>query len=143
MLHQVSAIADKKRLVKKKALILEDDENIRALFAHIVRRRGYEVVGYPDPTVCPLSRTSRCACPADSPCADVVITDLHMPNVTGLEFIAAQKEKGCRVGNIALITADPSGSDVDAATELGCRAFTKPVSVAQINEWLDECEQRS
>ena len=48
---------------------------------------GYEVLAFPDPGVCPLHTLAHCQCPRSTICADMVISDVNMLSVSGLDFI--------------------------------------------------------
>jgi hypothetical protein len=65
-----------------------------------------------------------------------------MPNITGLEFVENQIKKGCKVKNVALISGAWSESDLEYTQRLGCQPFHKPFTIDEINEWLDECENK-
>jgi CheY-like chemotaxis protein len=59
--------------------------------------RGYEVMSYAAPFLCPLYLLDgSCQCPTQRACCDIIITDLRMPKLSGLEFIGNQKKKNAR-----------------------------------------------
>lgn len=66
----------------------------------------------------------------------VVIVDLHMPDMTGLEVLSFWRKRGG--GPRALIVStDVSARDREKATELGAHAFLeKPVTVAALTAAL-------
>ena len=127
--------------MKLRAFLFEDDLLVRSLLQMLLEHRGYEVVAFSDPALCPLHPAPACQCPPGQTCADVILSDLQMPNVHGLEFAERQLEKGCKCQHRALMSGAWSEADRARAQELGCRVFDKPVSSEQLQDWLDEVEQ--
>ena len=125
-----------------RVFVFEDDDIIRSLLWEILDRRGYEVFTFPDPGSCPLHLASGCLCPVEEACGDIIISDLRMPNMSGLEFVQNQMKKGCKLKNVALISGAWSDTDLQSARRLGCQPFQKPFKIDEINTWLDECERK-
>lgn len=123
--------------VQPRALVFEDDEGVGAMLSSALRGRGYEVYLFADPQLCPLSESNLCY----TACADVLISDLSMRAVSGLEFVENQARKGCKIRNVALLSASWPNDDREHAERLGCRTFPKPVHLREIYAWLDECER--
>jgi len=128
--------------MKIRALVFDDDEVLRELISSVLQRQGYEVYDFPEPGFCPLFLVRECPCPVSHICADTIMTDLNMPNITGLEFIENQIKRGCKVRNIALISGDWSEPEMYRAHELGCMTFSKPLRIAELIAWLNQCEKR-
>jgi len=128
--------------VKIRALIFDDSEIIRDLLTRLLEKRGYEVFGFEDPALCVLHQAGRCLCPSDQLCSDIIISDINMYTVSGLELVDELLRNGCQVKNIALM----SGSWLDFhkfyARKLGCKTFTKPFGIGEVEDWLQECEKR-
>ena len=125
-----------------RAILFDDEENIRRLLEILLKRRGYDVLTYRDPSLCPLQHSHDCQCGKEQVCADVVITDIDMPNVSGLDFVDGQKRKGCRIENIAILSGRWSEMTMKRARDLGCAVFEKPVALSVLADWLDKCEAR-
>lgn len=125
-----------------RVLIFDDDESIRDLLWRYFDHRGYEVFTFPNPRSCPICEASICDCPVGESCADLIITDLNMPFMKGLDFIEQQLSKGCKVKNLALITGDLIASDGRRAERLGMRVFKKPFRLKDIEQWVSEAEQK-
>ena len=74
--------------------------------------------------------------------ADVVVTDLKMPKLNGLELLQQLKRIDPLL-NVVVITAYPS---VDGAVEAmrcgACDFITKPFDIAQVQAILYRCQQR-
>ncbi len=128
--------------MRLRAYVFDDDENIRTLLSTILTNRGYEVEVFADPRLCPLALEENCACPHGSACCDIIISDLHMPRTSGLDFLEIRKRKGCKVENMAMISGGWTKDLQQRAAELGCKTFDKPFLISALNEWLAECERR-
>ncbi len=74
-------------------ILLDDNEVILSVLSEILVHRGYEVFSFSDPSICPLQITPECRCNANQTCTDIIISDLDMPNMTGLGFIENQKKE--------------------------------------------------
>ncbi len=127
--------------MKKRVLILDDDDIIRSMLWGVFDRRGYEVFTYSDPSYCPLYLAPGCKCTREEACADIIVSDLDMPNVKGLDFVESQLQKGCRCQAIALISGSWSDEDLRRAQRINCKVFAKPFHVEQIAQWLEEVEK--
>jgi len=126
--------------VKLRALIFADQSEMCELLGSVLARRGYEVFTYPEPGLCPLKARPQCRCPADTVCADVILSDVQMPGGNGIDFVQTLLEKGCHQPHIALMSGSWSQSDIKRAARLGCKLFKKPFHLAEVNEWLDQIE---
>jgi CheY-like chemotaxis protein len=67
----------------KRILLVDDSQDTLDALAAILRRRGYEVA-------CAASPHAALAC-VERCCFDVVVTDLKMPDMDGLEFVRRLK----------------------------------------------------
>ena len=130
-----------KTAIKLRVILLEDRDSIRRLFAEIFNDRGYETFEFSNPAICPLQMMPECRCGENQTCTDVIVSDLNMPNVTGLKFIENQKKKNCKCKHVALVSANWTEQDWSRARELGCKTFTKPFFFKEFENWLDEVEK--
>ena len=74
--------------------------------------------------------------------ADVVITDIKMPRVNGLELVEELKRLDPLV-NVVVITAYPSVEGAVQAMKIGaCDFLTKPFELAHVQTILYRCRQR-
>jgi CheY-like chemotaxis protein len=126
--------------VKRRAYVLEDEPVIRAILAFIFDQRGYEVFTYPDPTLCPLNGIGHCPCPIGAVCADVIVSDIQMPRVNGIDFIQRLIGTGCKSTHIAMMSGSWTDHDLVRAEELGCKILRKPFDVPNLFKWLEEVE---
>lgn len=118
-------------------LVFDDDPAIRQVFQTLCDHRGYEVLTFAEPGLCPLHVNHRCQCEAGTTCADIIISDLQMPNVQGLEFLESLRAKGCRCRGIALMSGGWTPKDAERAEGLGFKLFAKPFHIHEVLEWLD------
>ena len=119
-----------------RAMIFDDDPAIRSLLRAIFELREYEVMAFAHAFVCQM-----CQCPNGSVPADIIICDISMPGITGVEFLEHQRMKGCRSKNLAMMSGFWSESDRRRARNLDCQIFEKPFTTQEIVTWLDACEK--
>jgi CheY-like chemotaxis protein len=126
--------------MKLRVIVLEDDEANRKLITMVLERRGYEVISSSDPAICPIYSNQEGSCPHEDACGDFLLTDNQMPSMTGLDFIEAQNRRGCKgiVKHKAVLSGSWSLAEREKAERLGCKIFSKPYSIAEVSEWLDE-----
>jgi CheY-like chemotaxis protein len=128
--------------VKVRAIVLDDNNTVRTVISDILEDRGYEVFDSSEPTFSPIYLDSKCPCSGEYLCANIVITDINMPNMTGLEFIEYQKSMGCKIPNIAVMSGRWTVEELEHAKRLGCHTINKPFKVDEIKKWLDVCESK-
>jgi CheY-like chemotaxis protein len=128
--------------MKIRAFVFDDDEIVRSFISTVFERRGYEVCEFSEPRACPFLLDRECPCPKDHVCTDIIISDLDMPNMNGLELIENQIKHGCRAPNFALVSGNWSESELKRAQEIGCMTFSKPVRVGELTDWMNQCEKR-
>jgi len=122
-------------------IVLDDDYTIRTLTCNILENRGYEVYAFSEPFLSPVYLNTNCTCPDEHLCTTIVITDINMPNMTGLEFIEHQKSIGCKIKNLAVMSGRWTDEALAHANRLGCHTFNKPFKRDEIKKWLDKCEK--
>ena len=125
---------------KLRIFLFEDEDMVRTLIVEFLEKKGYEVFAYSDPS----KFNNKCICNKDQniTCADFLITDIKMPNITGVKFLENQIGKNCRIGNIAFISAYWTLEDLDYAGKIGAAIFHKPFNIIELNKWLDSCREK-
>ncbi|HTP50360.1 MAG TPA: response regulator [Anaeromyxobacteraceae bacterium] len=57
---------------------------------------------------------------------DIVFTDLHMPEMTGIELVEAMARSGVLATTpVVVVSSDPSASRIEELRHLGVRAYLK------------------
>ncbi|MDH4318320.1 MAG: response regulator [Desulfobulbaceae bacterium] len=116
-----------------RVLIIDDDEQMRVLLRQIMEWRGYEVMEAENGKV--GLRVQR-----ENP-ADLILTDLIMPEQEGLETIRALKNEFDGVKIIAISGGGRIGPDayLPAARELGADlVFSKPFDIGKLVAAVEE-----
>ena len=139
MSHKANKDKKLQQDVLKRAVVIDDDNSLRTVISSILKKRGYEVHASPEPSSCPIYLDCDCSCPTEHACTNIIITDVDLPNMSGFEFIESQKGHGCKVQNIAVMSAVWEESELKAFQNLGCKVFTKPFKMDELTNWLDEC----
>jgi len=116
-----------------KILVIDDVAGVRKTIAAILRRAGHDVTEAPDgENGLATARTLQ---------PDVVVTDLLMPHVDGVEVIDRLKSTGSKVPRILAISG--GGSLVGAEEALAMAQTTadatlrKPFDASELNEAVD------
>lgn len=107
-----------------RVLVLEDEPNLRKVLGALLRREGYEVS---------LAENGEVGLTEfDKSGADVVITDLVMPKVGGMEVLRAINERDPDVP-VIIITAHGTVDSAVEAIKLGAFDYiTKPFDQAEL-----------
>ena len=121
-------------------LVFDDHQEILNLLKVVFDSRGYEVLTYPHPGACPIFDHESCSCPDGQACTDIILTDINMPVMKGIDFIEKQLAKGCNCKHLALMSGDFTSDDVRRAEQLGLKFFRKPFDISEVFSWLDQIE---
>lgn len=106
-------------------LLVDDDADTRELYGLILRSHGYEVVDAVDGAQALEHIAARAA--------DLVITDVRMPRVDGLEVCRAAKAARPRALPVLVITALASAHVIELAKESGADVIlVKPVTPTDV-----------
>lgn len=117
----------------KRILIIEDQEDLRRLFARMLTLEGYDIVTAEKGTVgIDLARQRQ---------PDLVFCDLRMPELDGYGVLAALRaEPGTANIPLIFVTASADQSARDLGLERGAAAYlTKPFNREEILEVLQRC----
>ena len=121
----------------KTILLTDDSKSIRAVIATVLKVAGYNVIEAGD-------GQEGLAILKSGKQVDMVITDLNMPNMNGIELLKLQRKRGCKAldANKALMSAVTTPRQQAEVKELGCHFFRKPFKLSEIKQWIDECAER-
>ena len=116
---------DSETLLDRPVMIVDDQAANVRLLEKILQRTGYSrVCGQTDP-VAALGHLPKCA-------PDLVLLDLHMPKMSGLEMLARLRESAPGVP-VLVLTADMTSETRNAALSAGAKDFvTKPFDTVEV-----------
>jgi CheY-like chemotaxis protein len=120
-----------------RVLVFDDEEPVRKMLMRILSSRGCEVIAYPS-----ARRCTRCIGGPGERCADVLLSDVSMPPVNGLDFVESQRSVGCRCAEIGLMSGSWTRIERERAQALGCRVFPKPLDLGELCGWVEHCAER-
>ncbi len=110
----------------KRILVAEDNRLILETVAHSLSREGYDIIKATD--------GKECMTKLEGNQVDLIITDLYMPNLNGLELIS-QLNYNCKsLIPIMVLSAGGAEENVLKAFEIGADDFmVKPFSLIELN----------
>ena len=113
-------------------LVVDDDPVIQKLLKVNFEMEGYDVITAGD------GAEGLAAARSEAP--DVVILDIMMPKMTGLEVLAALKQdKDTEAIPVILLSAKAQSSDVQAGLDRGADAYvTKPFDPLELLDRVSE-----
>jgi two-component system cell cycle response regulator DivK len=110
--------------MRRRILVVEDDESFRALAVKVLTKRGFDV------TAARTGSTGVERALADA--TDLVLMDLRLPELDGWEATRRIKATKPKLPIVAC-SANVMQADIDRAEEAGCDAFlAKPYQVADL-----------
>ncbi len=115
----------------KRLLVVEDDEDTRAMLAFVLEGNGAEVVTAVD------GKKARQLLEEGS--YNLVVSDIGLPEMNGIELIQEIRSAGCTIPCVAL-TAYTSSADRTKALESGFDMFvSKPVDTTELLRIVGRC----
>ena len=139
-LEQVEAQAQAKAqasisLDGMRILLAEDDRMLRMLTEKALRNRGANVYSFENGKLALNAWTEGNF--------DLILTDLMMPEMNGLEFTAALRAQGCKIPILA-VTAAVVGTETDQLLASGADGvIAKPITIDALVDELARMEQES
>ena len=113
---------------EKKIVVVDDDESIRKTF-FLILQKNYRVYLAKDSKEA-LQRFKKAK-------IDLIIADLKLPYLNGVEMIAKFRELGYR-GNVILISAYPDLVNIEELSRLSIsHFFVKPLDLDSLNRSID------
>lgn len=106
-----------------KILVLDDEAYVRQMVAEILTREGHVVY---------LADGKNAEAMLTGEIFNLVITDLRMPGMRGIDVLALAKQTSPNA-KLIVITGYPSKATLDEGLEMGAEAYiTKPFHVAEL-----------
>jgi CheY-like chemotaxis protein len=118
-------------------LVIDDEEKIRKSLVTHLTCLGHNVSIASSPFDCQCVKKG--VCQRVQPCADVIISDQSMPQMTGLDFFSTREARGCKGVHqrLAIMSANFTQEDIDQAEKLKCKIFIKPFSLEAVELWIE------
>jgi DNA-binding response OmpR family regulator len=128
---------------KRRVIVYEDDPDVANILKERFMLRGYEVLTHQEPVNCP-AYDDIAVCKELYPCADIILVDLSLPRMNGIDMLRVQSLNGCRVpaGSKALMSGDLDEREQRDIEELGCAYFQKPFSFGEIQRGSTSARSR-
>jgi CheY-like chemotaxis protein len=119
-----------------RVLVAEDDDELRGSLCDVLRRAGYDAVGAPDGrAVLEHLGSAMLLEQRDAP-PDVILADVRMPGMTGVELLASVRDRGWTTP-VLLMSAFGEADVRRQASDLGATAFLdKPIDTAKLEQLL-------
>ncbi|MFH1672379.1 MAG: response regulator [Pseudomonadota bacterium] len=109
-----------------KILVVDDEENMRALLKRVLGKAGYDVE-------CADSGKTALRLALDKP-FDLAVVDVRMPEMGGIEALAGFKVIAGEMP-VIMISASPSWEGRQVAASLGCAEYlSKPLDMKRLKE---------
>jgi CheY-like chemotaxis protein len=123
---------------RRRVLLAEDDPVLRRLVASVLTRDGYEVIEACDGVELLANIERALACRRDRSTSFVIVADIHMPELSGLDVLSILR---CAYATtpVILITAFGDRETYAEALELGASAvFDKPFDLDELRAAVGE-----
>jgi len=117
--------------------IFEDEKDVRNPLAYYLKGSGFVVYDFDNPR----QFSQKISCRESKKYIDVVLTDIQMPQMDGMEFIEHLLNLGCSPQNIAVISGYLDRKTETFLSERGIKVYKKPHSLLEISEWLNHLKK--
>jgi two-component system, NtrC family, response regulator AtoC len=117
-------------VVKKLIYIVDDEPKLGELFTTVLRRDGYEARAFLHPTAL-LEQLDQNQAP------DVIVADMMMPEMSGVELLNAVRERGFKMPYIVMTAHSSVQSAVEAMHQGAYHYLPKPVNLEEFRRLLE------
>ncbi len=112
-------------------LLVDDDDELREDMARFFLRHGYNV------SECSTGQQALEF--TDQRAFDVIVLDMMMPGISGLQLLQKLKERGCEA-EVVMLTGQGTIETAVEAMKLGAREFlAKPISLKDLDRLVRKC----
>ena len=118
------------------AIVVEDDPAVRRMTSLLLERSGYRVLAVPD------GQSALAAISEASKPFDVLVTDVIMPNMSGIELAARVSDRDPSMGIVLLSGYTAETLDLERATAHGAIFVAKPVTSRQLVDAVQRATAR-
>lgn len=127
-------------------LIFDPDASLRELLKIYLEGLGHTVSVHETRDFCEgcPQKKAPCCSSREAEYADVVLVDMEPASLNAADFIARERERGCRVpqANQAVMSTGVTPAMEQAIAGLGCHHIRKPFRLAEIRDWVEACAAR-
>ena len=116
---------------KKRVFVVDDDPKIGELFAKVLSRDGYATQGFTAASVA-LQAID------DGTVPDIVLTDLMMPDISGMQLIEEMNTRGLAIPVIVMTAHSSVQTAVDAMRMGAFHYLQKPVNLEEMRALLSK-----
>ncbi len=118
----------------RRVMVVDDDEGVLGVYTTFLKRAGLEVVSFNEPR--------RAVEVYNEDPLPIVVTDLKMPGIGGLDVLQAVK-KAKPNAEVIVVTGHGDKESVVAAMRMGASDFLeKPVQMAELQQAVERARQR-
>jgi hypothetical protein len=107
-------------------LVVEDEPSVRDMTSRLLERAGYRVIAVPDGTAA-LAVVEAATSPID-----VLVTDVIMPNMSGIQLAELMLERYPSIALVLLSGYTSETLDIERVTARGATFLAKPLTGAQL-----------
>jgi CheY-like chemotaxis protein len=115
-------------------LIAEDDKALRELMAHLLAFEGYFITEAADAHA--MLQVVHASRQSGNDAFDLIVTDVRMPGLTGLDALASLREAGCRTPAI-VVSAFPEDAVQQQARDLNASFLPKPFALENLRRMVN------
>jgi CheY-like chemotaxis protein len=112
-------------------LVVEDDPAVRGMTTSLLQRAGYQVTAVAD------ANAAMAVAAAAGDRIDVLVTDVVMPGMSGIELAEQMMDRSSRIGVVLLSGYTAETLDLARVTKRRAIFVSKPVTSAQLLDAMD------
>lgn len=129
-------------MAERCAVVFDDNDLFRMAIVRIFKSKNIEVKSYPNPGLYFCMQSGADTCPVATACADFLLTDQRMHEMTGLEFLERAKKMQCKIPDSrkAIISANWTEETLDEAKQLSLNVFSKFNAKDQVSLWIEQSD---